>query len=221
MTCTTAHSTCLIDVWFWSKDTCINVWENEHSTLQPFILLFTDLFYPCHLRTQNALQSYIHSDSHQLFSAWNPCQEIFKLSHGLSPSQAQEYPSWLHRPALQTEQGRGQRKGIGTGQVQNRETALQLERPAQMFHHTAAIPSQIHPIDPLLKTDDPFWKQCLKTTIIENSSWWLVLHCTCQIDLTVLASAEAITPTSCSSALRKANKLHKQPCKQTHTDSAT
>lgn len=117
--------------------------------------------------------THTHSDLHQLFSA---CQATFKLSHGLSSSQAQRYPGWLHRLALQTEQGRGQRKGTGTGQIHHREIALQLEHPAQMCH-PAATPLQIHPHRSTAQD-----RRFILEAVPQNHNYlklqlWLVLHC--------------------------------------------
>lgn len=136
----------------------------------------------------------------------------------MSLSQAQRYPRWLHRLALQTEQGRGQRKGTGTSQTQNRETALQLEHPAQMCHPTPTT-SQVHPCRSTAQD-----RQSVLEAVPQNHNYLKLQLASgtvlCQTDLTVLASAQATTPTSCSCAQRKANKLHKQPCKRTRTDSA-
>lgn len=143
---------------------CQGEWTQHLAAIYPLIY---SLALPRHLSTQHASQSYTytHSDLHQLFSAWNPCQETFKLSHGLFSSQAQRYPHWLHGIALQTEQGGDK----GRVQAQARFGTKRLPCSWSTLPRCVIL-LQLHcryiPIDPLLKTDNLFWKQWLKITII-------------------------------------------------------
>lgn len=218
--CTTAHSTRLIDYLILMQRymyKCQGEWTQHLKAIYHLIyslaLLLTSWY------AEHFPELHIQSDLHQLFSVWNPCQETSKLSHGLPSSQAQRYPGWLQEPALQTKQGKGQRKGTGTGQAQNRQTALQLEHPAQMCH-PAATPLQIYPHR---STAQDRWS--ILEAVPQNHNYLklqlVIGTALCQMDLTTLASAEATTLTSCSCVQKKANKLQKQPCKQTQTASTS